>query len=93
MLNGNIRIVLYLYLAVVSVIAFGQMGADKKRAKTGERRIREKILFLTAAIGGALGSCLGMLVFRHKTKHIAFVIGMPLLLLVWIAIVIVLHVI
>ena len=91
MLYEKIRIVLFLYLAVVSIIAFLQMGADKKRAKTGERRIREKILFLTAAIGGALGSCLGMLAFRHKTKHTAFVIGMPLLLLLWIGIVILLY--
>ncbi len=84
--NEIVRKLLVLYLIVVSFTAFLQMGADKKRAKTGQRRIREKVLFFTAAIGGALGACLGMLAFRHKTKHTYFVIGMPLLLVVWIVI-------
>ena len=59
MLSSEIaRKLLTLYLIVVSFTAFLQMGADKKRAKTGRRRIREKVLFFTAAIGGAAGACL-----------------------------------
>ena len=84
--SQTIRLLLIVYLAAVSLVSFLQFGADKKRARTGQRRVREKVLFLTAGIGGALGACLGMLAFRHKTKHTYFVIGMPLLLVVWIVI-------
>ena len=74
------------YLIVINLIAFFQMAADKSRAKKGMRRIREKVLFLTAAIGGSIGAIAGMSVFRHKTKHISFVIGMPAILLAHLAI-------
>ena len=54
------------------------MGIDKRKAKKkGARRIRERTLFLSALLGGGLGACLGMWVFRHKTKHWYFVIGLP----------------
>ncbi|VBB05246.1 Hypothetical protein LUCI_0453 [Lucifera butyrica] len=58
---------------------FWLMRLDKKRARQGGWRIRERTLFLCALGGGAGGAWLGMYAFRHKTRHIAFVIGMPLL--------------
>jgi uncharacterized membrane protein YsdA (DUF1294 family) len=54
---------------------------DKKRAKNGKWRIKEKTLFLVAIIGGSAGSVLGMNIFHHKTKHRVFAIGMPLILI------------
>jgi uncharacterized membrane protein YsdA (DUF1294 family) len=78
------------YLLAVNIVSFCQIGADKKLAKTGQRRIREKVMFLTAAIGGSIGANLGMAAFRHKTKHKSFVIGMPVLLIVHIVIAVVL---
>ena len=33
-----------------------------------------------AALGGSLGSLLGMYTVRHKTKHTKFTIGIPVLL-------------
>ena len=66
------------YLALVNLWAFALMGIDKRKAKKkGARRIRERTLFLSALPGGGLGACLGMWVFRHKTKHWYFVIGLP----------------
>ncbi|NCB30718.1 MAG: DUF1294 domain-containing protein [Clostridia bacterium] len=62
--------------------AFSLMGVDKGRARKGKRRIPEKRLFLTAAIGGALGALLGMHHFHHKTLHRAFTLGIPALLFV-----------
>ena len=47
----------------------------------GARRVRERTLFLSALLGGGLGACLGMWIFRHKTEHWYFVVGMPLILL------------
>ena len=38
-------------------------------------------LFLSALLGGSIGSIAGMQVFRHKTKHWYFVVGMPCILI------------
>ena len=79
------QIILLAYLFVINLIAFILMGADKKRAEKKRWRIPEKTLFLTAILGGSLGSVLGMQVFRHKTKHWYFALFMPLILLAHIA--------
>lgn len=76
------------YIFVVNVIGFLLMLVDKKRAQNNQWRIKEATLFLTAAIGGSIGSMLGMKVFRHKTKHLSFLIGMPVILIAQIALVI-----
>ncbi len=69
------------YLLLMSIILFAFMGADKRRAKKQAWRVPERTLFLLAALGGGPGGLLGMLAFRHKTKHAAFLVGMPLLTL------------
>ena len=81
---------LWLWLIAINVIAFLVFGADKLLAKmkaTNEsvRRVPERTLFLLALLGGALGALLGMKVFRHKTLHTSFRVGIPLILLAWIA--------
>ncbi|MDY3908522.1 MAG: DUF1294 domain-containing protein [Eubacterium sp.] len=68
------------YLAVINLAAFAVMGVDKSRAKRGVWRIPEKTLFLTALFGGSAGAWAGMYCFRHKTKHLRFVIGIPIIL-------------
>ena len=73
------------YLLIVNVAAFATYGADKRRAKQGRWRVPEKTLFLLPLLGGSVGALLGMLVFRHKTKHWYFVWGIPLILLAQIA--------
>ena len=64
------------------------MFLDKQKAKRGKWRISEKTLFLFAIIGGSLGSTLGMHLFRHKTKHWYFKLGMPLILIIQIILII-----
>ncbi len=77
---------IFAYLAVVNLWSFALMGFDKRRSRQkGARRVRERTLFLSALLGGGLGACLGMWIFRHKTKHWYFVAGMPLILAVQIA--------
>ena len=73
--------IILIWCSVMSFICFMAMGIDNLKARAGKWRIPERTLFLLAAMGGALGGMLGMLAFRHKTKHKSFVIGMPLLLL------------
>lgn len=69
-------------MILTNLFGFIQMFVDKRRAQRDKWRIPEKRLFLVAAIGGSVGSILGMQVFRHKTKHKSFVIGMPAILIV-----------
>lgn len=66
------------------------MGIDKRRARKRAFRIPEATLFLIALIGGSIGSIIGMYTFRHKTRHWYFVFGMPFILFVQIALVVLL---
>ena len=73
------------YLTAINIIGFVLFGIDKRRAVRHAWRIKESTLFITAIIGGSVGCIIGMQVFRHKTKHMKFVIGMPLILILQIA--------
>ena len=66
-------------LMVMSLITFVLMGIDKRRAVRGAWRIRERTLFLCALLLGGVGGTAGMYAFRHKTKHLSFRMGFPLL--------------
>lgn len=71
-----------LYLLLINALAFILMLADKYKAKRGLWRIPEKTLLLTAALGGSIGALAGMYLVRHKTKHLAFSLGIPAMLAV-----------
>jgi uncharacterized membrane protein YsdA (DUF1294 family) len=73
---------LIIYLVVINIVAFAAMGIDKQKAIKGEWRIPEKRLFAYVILGGGIGGCLGMSIFRHKTKHIQFKIFFPLITVV-----------
>lgn len=75
-----------IWVLVWNVIAFALMGMDKMKAKRESRRIRERTLFLPAALGGSVGAMMGMSLFRHKTLHWSFRLGMPAILLVQVAV-------
>lgn len=74
--------ILTIYLIFMNLLAFLLMGLDKSKARRNRWRIPEKTLFLSAILGGSIGAILGMQVFRHKTKHASFRIGMPCILIV-----------
>lgn len=74
-----------LYLAAVNLIAFAAMGLDKWKARRDKWRVRERTLFLWAVLGGSVGGILGMLLFRHKTRHWYFRFGFPVILILQIA--------
>lgn len=76
-----------IYLAAINLIAFLMMGADKLKAVKGRWRISERALFVSALLGGSLGAIVGMRVFRHKTLHRKFTIGMPLILIAQLALI------
>lgn len=70
------------YLIIINIAGIMSMYIDKKRAIKKKWRIPEKTLFLFAILGGSVGSIAGMHLFRHKTKHWYFVIGMPFILII-----------
>ena len=74
-----------LYLLLINALGFLLMLIDKWKAKHNRWRIPEATLMGVAAIGGSIGSLVGMYTFRHKTKHIKFTLGIPLILAVQLA--------
>lgn len=68
------------YLVIVNALGFLLMLADKYRAKKNLWRIPEKTLLGVALAGGSIGAYAGMRLFRHKTKHPQFYIGIPLIM-------------
>lgn len=85
--NPNIKTMIgYIaFIAAVSFVTFIAYGLDKAKAKRGSSRISEQRLLVLAFIGGAAGALLGMLLFRHKTRHAKFVILVPIFLAMQIA--------
>ena len=73
----NILWILTVYLMLMNTMGLVAMGVDKAKAKRHTWRIPEKRLFLISFFGGSLGTWAGMYLFRHKTKHWYFVVGMP----------------
>jgi uncharacterized membrane protein YsdA (DUF1294 family) len=73
--------VIALYFAVMNLVGFTIMGVDKRKAVNKLWRIPESTLFITAIIGGSIGSIIGMHVFHHKTRKWYFVYGMPFILI------------
>lgn len=71
-----------IYLLLINAVGFLIMLADKRRAKKNRCRIPEATLLTVAALGGSVGSLLGMYLFRHKTLHLQFVAGIPAILVV-----------
>ena len=75
-----------IYLIVMNAAAFLVMLADKNRAKKKLWRVPEAVLFTLALLGGSLGIWAGMYLGRHKTRHLKFVVGIPLILIVQVVI-------
>ena len=71
---------LYSYLLIINAAGFLLMLVDKWKAKKNRWRIRESTLLIVAALGGSVGSLAGMYLFRHKTQHLKFTLGIPLIL-------------
>ena len=71
---------LYYYLLLINALSFLLMLLDKIKAKKNLWRIPERVLLILCAAGGSLGGILAMKLFRHKTRHPQFSIGIPVML-------------
>lgn len=67
------------FFILMNMVGFLIMKEDKQRAMKREYRISERTLWTVALFGGAIGSTIGMNTYRHKTKHLSFKVGFPLL--------------
>lgn len=74
------------YFILINIVGFFIMFIDKKKAINHSFRISERNLIFIALIGGSIGTLLSMKAFRHKTKHIKFTLGIPLILTIQIAV-------
>ncbi len=75
-----------IYLLAISLFSVTICCYDKMAAKRGKQRISEKTLFAVSLLGGAAAMYITMCIIRHKTKHNKFMIGLPVVILVQTAI-------
>ena len=75
------------YILLINVITFAVFGIDKFKAIKHKWRVKEAVLFGLSLMGGSLGGLLAMYLFRHKTRKLIFVIGIPLILILQMALV------
>ena len=77
--------ILLLYLLFINLLGFVLYGVDKAKSKGRGRRIPERVLLWVARLGGGVGCWMGMMLFRHKTKHDRFMALVPLWTVLWAA--------
>lgn len=80
------------YIIAINIITFIVYGIDKLKAKKGWWRIPEATLLMLAAIGGSIGAFCGIMLFRHKTKHLKFILGVPLIFILQFALLVYVYV-
>lgn len=81
-------LIILIYLLLMNLAGLIMMWSDKRRSEKDQWRIRERTLFIVSILGGSIGTWAGMYIFRHKTRHWYFVIGMPLILVLQIALIV-----
>ena len=79
------------YLLAIKIASFCLYGVDKYKAKKNKWRISEATLLTMAAIGGSIGAWAGMRLWHHKTMHKKFKYGIPLIIILQVALVAYLH--
>ena len=79
------------YLLAVNITSFFLYGIDKYKAKKGRWRISEATLLLMAVIGGSIGAWVGMRIWHHKTMHKKFKYGIPIIIIMQVALAVYLH--
>ena len=83
------KYILPIYIAIMSLISIVVCIYDKKISKKNkvELRIPEKVLLILSALGGSVAMLVTMLITRHKTKHVKFMLGIPVIIVLQVALV------
>ena len=77
--------IILVYLLAVNIATFFLYGIDKYKAKKGRWRISEATLLMMAVIGGCIGAWAGMRLWHHKTMHKKFKYGIPIIIIIQVA--------
>ncbi|MFD1206924.1 MULTISPECIES: DUF1294 domain-containing protein [Sporosarcina] len=77
------KLIVLSWILFASIWTFFTMGYDKRQARRKQRRVPENTLWILSIFGGGIGAYIGMIVFRHKTRHTAFRIGFLLLAIIY----------
>ena len=85
---SSVKHIILIYLAMINVVTFFVYGIDKWKSQHDRWRVPESVLLGLAAIGGSVGAWLGMKVWHHKTQHKKFKLGVPLIIVLQVALVI-----
>ena len=75
-----------IYLVVISLLAVYLAVRDKNSARKHAWRVKERTLFFVSVLGGSVAMLLTMLAIRHKTRRAKFMVGIPLIILLQVAI-------
>ena len=75
-----IKIILLAYLLLINIITYFTYAADKTKARQNKWRI------LLALLGGSPAALLAMKHYHHKTRHLKFKLGIPIILIIQIVI-------
>lgn len=70
------------YFAVISAVGIAAAVLDKLSAQRNKWRISEKALLCISALGGSFAMLAAMILIRHKTRHIRFMAGIPVIILI-----------
>ena len=83
-------LILLAYIAVVSLLSIIVCVYDKKISKRNNVKLRipEKSLFIWSAVGGSLAMFITMKIIRHKTKHVSFMVGIPVIFILQVALIV-----
>ncbi len=76
---------LLIYLGVINVATFFVSWSDKRAAIADRQRVPESTLLSLSFFGGSLGMLFSMRLFRHKTRKYKFSIGIPVIIILQIA--------
>ena len=82
--------IILIYLAAISLVSIIVCIYDKAISKKNrvELRIPEKSLMILSILGGSVAMYITMQMVRHKTKHAKFMIGIPVIIVLQIALVV-----
>ena len=77
--------IIFAYFALVSIVAICVTVSDKMRSKTKKYRTPEATLLAISALGGSVAMLFTMILIHHKTKHSKFMVGIPVIILLQLA--------
>lgn len=78
---NTILIILAIYLILINLVSAIVTIYDKRCAVKKRWRVKESTLLLLSFFGGSVGMYITMLLIRHKTRHLKFMLGIPIVLI------------